>query len=119
MMPKIASASINPRTDLSSLEVRLDRETAWHRGPGAIGRIVWGQSPCHKQALKKYIFCRQIGGGGSYFHFGNNCSRAKKYRTRNYNLAAIIAVGHRVSSDQATRFRQWATRILRDRIVHR
>ena len=41
----------------------------------------------------------------------------KKYRTRYYNLDAIIAVGYRVNSYQATRFRQWATHILRDHIV--
>ena len=31
-----------------------------------------------------------------------------------YNLDAIISVGYRVNSLQATRFRQWATKILRD-----
>lgn len=33
-----------------------------------------------------------------------------------YNLDAIISVGYRVSSPKATRFRQWATRILNDYI---
>lgn len=41
----------------------------------------------------------------------------KKYRTRFYNLDAIIAVGYRVNSMQATRFRQWATRTLREYII--
>jgi hypothetical protein len=36
----------------------------------------------------------------------------KQYPTSHYNLDAIISVGYRVSSKQATRFRQWATRIL-------
>lgn len=31
-----------------------------------------------------------------------------------YNLDAIISVGYRVSSTRATRFRQWATRVLRE-----
>jgi hypothetical protein len=34
--------------------------------------------------------------------------------TRHYNLDAIIAVGYRVNSKQATAFRQWATSVLRD-----
>lgn len=34
-----------------------------------------------------------------------------------YNLDAIIAVGYRVNSRQATQFRQWATGILREYIV--
>ena len=33
-----------------------------------------------------------------------------------YNLDAIISVGYRVSSPKATRFRQWATRILNEYI---
>ena len=33
-----------------------------------------------------------------------------------YNLDAIIAVGYRVSSLKATRFRQWATKILNEYI---
>ena len=34
-----------------------------------------------------------------------------------YNLDAIIAVGYRVNSKQATRFRQWATKTLKEYIV--
>ena len=33
-----------------------------------------------------------------------------------YNLDAIIAVGYRVNSKQATRFRQWATKTLKEYI---
>jgi hypothetical protein len=38
----------------------------------------------------------------------------KNYRTKHYNLDAIIAVGYRVNSPRATTFRQWATTVLRD-----
>ena len=34
-----------------------------------------------------------------------------------YNLDVIISVGYRVKSQQGTRFRQWATSVLRDHIV--
>lgn len=34
-----------------------------------------------------------------------------------YNLDAIISVGYRVNSKTATRFRQWATRTLRQHIT--
>ncbi|HUX62618.1 MAG TPA: RhuM family protein [Sulfuricella sp.] len=34
-----------------------------------------------------------------------------------FNLDAIISVGYRVNSTQATRFRQWATRVLREHLT--
>jgi hypothetical protein len=37
----------------------------------------------------------------------------KNYKTKFYNLDAIIAVGYRVNSYQATQFRIWATKILK------
>ena len=40
----------------------------------------------------------------------------KKYSTTFYSLDAIIAVGYRVNSLKATRFRQWATKILNEYI---
>ena len=40
----------------------------------------------------------------------------KTYRTNFYNLDAIISVGYRVNSRQATLFRIWATRILHEYI---
>lgn len=44
-------------------------------------------------------------------------SEFNKKPTNLYNLDAIIAVGYRVNSLKATRFRQWATRTLKDYIV--
>jgi hypothetical protein len=36
-----------------------------------------------------------------------------------YNLDVIISVGYRVKSIQGTRFRQWATRVLREMLLNR
>ncbi len=41
----------------------------------------------------------------------------KNYLTNFYNLDAIIAVGYRVNSRQATHFRIWATKTLREYII--
>ncbi len=43
-------------------------------------------------------------------------SDGKNYNTQCYNLDAIIAVGYRVNSKKATRFRQWATKTLKEYI---
>ncbi len=41
----------------------------------------------------------------------------KKYKTKFYNLDVIISVGFRVKSVRGTRFRQWATRRLKEFLV--
>lgn len=44
-------------------------------------------------------------------------SRSVSRRIKCYNLDAIIAVGYRVNSKKATRFRQWATKTLKEYIT--
>ena len=41
----------------------------------------------------------------------------KKYNTNFYNLDAIISVGYRVNSKNATRFRIWATSVLKEFMI--
>jgi hypothetical protein len=47
----------------------------------------------------------------------NEGSRRVRRQITFYNLDAIIAVGYRVNSMQATHFRQWATKTLREYII--
>lgn len=49
--------------------------------------------------------------------FAHTATDGKNYNTNFYNLDAIIAVGYRVNSKQATRFRQWATATLKEYIT--
>ena len=48
--------------------------------------------------------------------FAHTVEDGKIYNTQFYNLDAVISVGYRVNSLQATRFRQWATKILNEYI---
>lgn len=48
--------------------------------------------------------------------FAHTAEDGKIYNTQFYNLDAVISVGYRVNSLQATRFRQWATKILNEYI---
>ncbi len=49
--------------------------------------------------------------------FLTTATDGKKYKVKFYNLDAILSVGYRVNSQQATAFRQWATSILRKHLV--
>ena len=49
-------------------------------------------------------------------HVGEN---GQTYPTKYYNLDAVISVGYRVNSSQATQFRIWATQLLKEYIRQR
>ena len=50
----------------------------------------------------------------NFRHTGDD---GKAYNTQFYNLDAIISVGYRVNSYEATQFRIWATRTLKEYII--
>ena len=49
--------------------------------------------------------------------FSVTAGDGKKYKTKHYNLDAIISVGYRVNSTKATQFRIWATERLKEYII--
>ena len=49
--------------------------------------------------------------------FLTTATDGKKYKTKHYNLDAIISIGYRVNSASATNFRIWATQILKEYII--
>jgi hypothetical protein len=49
--------------------------------------------------------------------FTATANDGKNYKTKFYNLDAIIAVGYRVNSKEATQFRIWATQTLKEFII--
>ena len=50
-------------------------------------------------------------------NFAHTAEDSKVYKTKFYSLDAIIAVGYRVNSNRATKFRIWATGVLKDFII--
>lgn len=57
------------------------------------------------QELEEKSVCRD---------FRHTAKDGKNYKTKYYNLDAIISVGYRVNSKRATQFRQWATSVLKE-----
>ncbi len=50
-------------------------------------------------------------------NFAHTADDGKTYNTKFYNLDAILSVGYRVNSKQATQFRIWATERLKEYII--
>jgi prophage maintenance system killer protein len=103
----------------SSLEVRLDHETVW-LAQSQLADLFDVNVP----AISKHI--RNILGSGE-LDTSATVSKMEKVQIEGerkvrrsqtlYNLDMIISIGYRVNSVKATRFRVWATRVLRDHIV--
>ncbi len=49
-------------------------------------------------------------------NFSHTAEDQKTYQVKHYSLDVIVSVGYRVKSVQGTRFRQWATRVLREHL---
>ena len=49
--------------------------------------------------------------------FAHTANDGKNYKTKFYNLDAILSVGYRVNSARATQFRIWASQVLKEFII--
>ena len=99
------------------LNVKLENETVWltqSQMAELFGRdrtvITRHINNCYKEGeLDKNITCAK------FAHMGKD--QDQTYETTMYNLDVIISVGYRVKSVQGTRFRQWATSVLKQYLI--
>ena len=105
-------------SDTQQVEVRLEGETVWltQRQMAELfattpenvlmhlQNVFRGEELEEQATTKNFLAVRQEG------------KRQVKRTLKHYNLDAVISVGYRVNSTRATRFRQWATRVLRDHL---
>lgn len=102
--------------DQQPVQVRLEGETLWlnlQELADLFGR--------DKSVVSRHL--RNIFASGELVReavVAKNATTAgdgKTYQVEFYNLDAIISLGYRVNSSRATRFRQWATRVLREHLT--
>lgn len=96
-----------------NVEVRLDKETVWLRQEQM--SQLFGRE---RSVITKHL--RNVFAEGELDEKSNvqNMHIAGSDKpVRFYNLDVIISVGYRVKSQHGTRFRQWATRILREHLT--
>lgn len=101
----------------TNLEVRLDHETVWLT-QAQLAQLFNVKTPAINKHLKNIFVAGELTEAAVISILETTATDGKVYKTRHYSLDAIIAVGYRVNSFQATRFRQWATRVLHDHIVN-
>ena len=102
--------------DSIHLEVRMANESVWLTQP-QIALLFGVQRP----AITKHL--RNIFNSGELDEFSvssileHTASDGKTYQTQFYNLDAILSVGYRVNSINATMFRRWAGSVLKDYLL--
>jgi hypothetical protein len=98
------------------VDVFFKNESVWLTQK-ALAELFAVQVPAINKHLKNIFDSGELVEGSVVSILETTAADAKKYQTRFYNLDAIIAVGYRVNSFQATQFRIWATQTLREFIT--
>jgi len=98
------------------VEVFFKDETVWLTQK-ALAELFGVKVPAINKHLRNIFASGELVENAVISILETTAADGKNYQTRYYNLDAIIAVGYRVNSYQATRFRIWATKTLREFIV--
>ncbi|MDR1918924.1 MAG: virulence RhuM family protein [Tannerellaceae bacterium] len=98
------------------LEVRLENETVWLT-QAQIALLFGTQRPAITKHLNNIFKTGELEEFSVCSILEHTASDRKKYQTKYYNLDAILSVGYRVNSINATLFRQWSNRILKDYLL--
>ena len=99
------------------LEVRVENETVWLT-QAQIAILFGIKRPAITKHLKNIYASRELERDTTCSileHMGDDSKRV--YETKYYNLDAILSVGYRVNSKNATLFRRWANQVLKDYIL--
>ncbi len=99
-----------------NVEVFLQDETVWLTQK-AIGMLFGKSKATISEHLSNIFKTGELDEESVVRNFRTTAGDGKTYNTKYYNLDAIISVGYRVNSYQATQFRIWATKTLKEFII--
>ena len=101
----------------TQLDVKLEQETVWLTQK-QIAELFGTKRPAITKHLKNIYASEELTEESTCSileHMGNEGKQT--YSTKYYNLDAILSVGYRVNSKNATRFRQWANKVLKQYLI--
>ena len=97
------------------IDVTLQNETVWLTQQ-QIANLFGVNQPAISKHFKNIFDSGELDKNSVYSILEYTAQDGKIYKTGFYNLDAIISVGYRVNSIQATQFRRWATERLKEYI---
>ena len=95
------------------LEVKIQEDTVWLTQQ-QIALLFGVKQPAISKHFKNIFESGELDELSVYSILEYTANDGKIYKTKFYNLDAILSVGYRVNSVYATAFRRWATSVLKD-----
>lgn len=101
-----------------SLQVKIDasHDTVWLTQQ-QIADLFGTKRPAITKHLRNIFNSGELDQNSVSSILEHTAADGKTYKTQFYNLDAIISVGYRVNSINATAFRRWATRVLKNYLL--
>lgn len=98
------------------IEVVFNNETFWLTQK-AMAELFGVKVPAISKHLTNIFETNELEENSVISILETTAEDGKKYQTQYYNLDAVISVGYRVNSAQATQFRIWATQLIKEYII--
>ena len=106
------------KADGVELPVKTDGETVW-LSIDQMARLFERDKSVIGKHIRNTFKEGELVKDSVWANFAYTAADGKTYQVDYYNLDVIISVGYRVKSIAGTRFRQWATRMLRELLLAR
>ncbi|MBU2812255.1 virulence protein RhuM/Fic/DOC family protein [Acidithiobacillus thiooxidans] len=98
------------------LKVAFDQDTVW-LSQAQMADLFGTKRPAITKHLSNIYKSGELSEDSTCSILEHMADHGQSYKTKQYNLDAIISVGYRVNSSRATQFRIWATRTLKQHLV--
>ena len=102
--------------DAIHLEVRMANESVWLTQQ-QIAMLFGVKQPAISKQLNNIFKSGELDEVSVYSILEYTAADGKLYKTKFYNLDAILSVGYRVNSINATMFRKWANSVLKEYLL--
>ena len=93
--------------EITRLEVKIENESVWLTQE-QIAILFGVKRPAITKHIRNIFDINELEANSVCSILEYTAADGKTYKTGFYNLDAILSVGYRVNSRQATKFRQWA-----------
>ncbi len=99
-----------------TVEVRLDHDTVW-LSQSHLAELFGRERSVIGKHIRNIFSEGELEAEAVCAKFAHTAEDGKIYQVEHYNLDVAISVGYRVKSREGVRFRQWATRTLKDHLT--